>query len=163
VIQLLRINDRLTDQEIYDRVDSLAKLKGYSIPDDVVEILDQELGKRKQKFIVDEIDDLSSFKDLSGKVMDINRQVSFKSRLKIDITNPISKGLAGDLLKYDFTELIVRENPDKFNHSKQYRIFVKSSIFRTKPINIGQTLLAAIVPINNRLMHFWEAIDYKPY
>lgn len=162
-VEMLRINDRLSDEEIYKRIDGLAEEREFEIPAEVIDMLETELGKRRKLFKVILVDDLSGFTDVSGKVMNVYRQVSFRSRLKIDLENPMHTALAGDLLKHEYTEVIIRENPDKNNCSREFTVYLKSRLLRGQQLQLGKTILANIVPLKNGLRQLWEIAEFKAY
>lgn len=162
-IEMLRLNDRLSHAEVYARVDVLAKERGFEIPQEVLEMLEVELGRRKKPFKIISVADLSGFADVSGKVMQVNRQVSFRSRLNIDLENPMHAALAGDLLKHEYAEVIIRESPDKNNCSIEFTVYLKSSLLRGQQFPLGKTLLANIAPLKNELRRLWEISEFKGY
>ncbi|WP_422359099.1 hypothetical protein [Reichenbachiella sp.] len=163
LLETLREVERLNDQEIYQRIDEIIARNEVEIPDEISDILDNYLGGRKGKLTIIEVTDLDKLTDIDGQVIEFNRVVSFKSRLKLDMGNAIVVAMAGELLKHEFGELIIRSNPNRKNEVFQYSVLVKKSYLKTNPIKKGDFLLAAIKEVSNKLGNFWEIDAHKIY
>ena len=162
-IQLIKISDRLSDEEIYSRIDLFSKERGWDIPESIVELLDNELVKRRYPLKVSLIMNLTNISDVSGKVMEINRDVSFIKRLKIDPNKPIQRSLAGDLLLKSYSEIIVRENPNEKNECSEYRLYAEKDYLKRNPININKTILANIKKMKSSLAELWKITEHQCY
>ena len=98
-LQIVRDSGRLTDDEIYSRIQIYSSTHGKSISADFYEIIDNELNKRKKPFKCYEIKYDEAIKGFSGQIVEINSNVNFAKRLKLDQSSPIIKGLLGELSK----------------------------------------------------------------
>ena len=162
-IQLVRLSDRLSETEIYNRIDALAKRKGLEIPEDIAEMLDSELGKRKFDLKVIPISDLTGITNISGRVMQVNKEVSFVKRYNIDVNKPLTKGLAGELVNSSFSEIFIREHPNMKNECREFQVFVERNYLASNPISIGKTILANVSTMNSKMVKLWKIVGHKCY
>ncbi|MBN8586094.1 MAG: hypothetical protein J0M37_13470 [Ignavibacteria bacterium] len=162
-ISTLKIVDRMTDEEIYHKIETFGRDNNLEVTDQISEMLEFELGKRKYPFKKITIDDLSLETDISGKVMNINKQVSFKKRLSIDIHNPIAFAMSKNLLNRIYYEITIRENPNKKNESREFVVYIDESNFKKSPIAISAIIIANIKKIATPLADLWEITTYNCY
>lgn len=162
-IELVKTSDRLSEEEIYRRIEMFAKERSWTISDDIIELLDFELNKRKQPFKKIEVRDLSNTSVVDGTVMQINRDVSFIKRYDLNPNNPIHKGLARDLLTRSYSEIYVRQAANEYNQSNEFVIFAERGYLKSNPIMVTKTILAHIKKINTVSDDLWEIISHKCY
>jgi transcription termination factor Rho len=129
-LQIIRESGRLTDDETWNRVQDYSKKHGKTISDEFYEILEAELTRRRKPFKCIDVSFDEKIKGISGQIFEINSNVNFARRMGLDPTSPIIQGLLGELAKNIFTEIIIRDSPDKENHSRQYSVFIESSKLR---------------------------------
>jgi len=133
-LQIVRDSGRLTDDEIYSRIQDYSSTHKKTISSEFYEIIEIELIKRRKPFKCIEIEFNENIKGFSGQIIEINKNVNFAKRLKLDPNSPIIKGLLGELSKKSFAEIILRDSPDKNNHSRQYSAFIEASKLREKEV-----------------------------
>ncbi len=162
-IQLIKTSERLSDEEIYRRIASFATERTWVIPEEIVELLDFELGKRKTPLKNIRISDLTTVTNISGMVMSINRDVSFIRRFDLDPNNQIHKGLAGDILSKSYSEVFVREHPNKQNECREFVVYVEKNYLKNNPIVVSKTILANLIKIKSKKVDLWEISEHQCY
>jgi len=97
--------------------------------------------------------------------MEINRNINFYRRFGLDKGNPLSASILGDLAKSPHHEIILRENPDRLNHSNQYSILVSEKTFRAASLSLGDFILARLSYVNRGFgkVEAWLSGEYKKY
>lgn len=164
LLELMQDLERRSDDEIYKIITRFSKERGYEIPDDIYEIIDSVLANRTNKIFIIELNDLSGIEDISGQVTDLTHHASFKSKFKIDLKNPMHKGLAGALLRNDYAEITIREKPDRENSCRQFKVYAKEPYLKKDPIKKGDFLLANIEEIPHGFKRrVWEIMLHKVY
>ncbi|MBI2353398.1 hypothetical protein HYV11_04125 [Candidatus Dependentiae bacterium] len=153
-LQIIRDSGRLTDDEIYSRIQDYSSTHGKLISDEFYEIIDNELSKRKKPFKCIEVKFDENIKGFSGQIVEINKDVNFAKRLKLDPNSPIIKGLLGELSKNSFTEIILRDSPDKNNHSRQFSAFMETSKLRGKGIKRSD-IITIKVRVSKSYNKYW--------
>jgi hypothetical protein len=126
-LHIIREAGRLTDDEIYSRIQEYSSKHGKQISNEFYEIIDNELSKRRKPFKRIDVSYNENIKGISGQIIEINSNVNFARRMKLEPRSPIVKDLLGELSKTSFTEILIRDNPDKNNHSRQYSVFIEST------------------------------------
>lgn len=143
-LQIVRDSGRLTDDEIYCRIEGYSSARGKSIAPEFYDIIDNELSKRKKPFKCVEIKFDENIKGFSGQIVEINKDVNFAKRLNLDRTSPIIKGLLGELSKNPYTEIVLRDSPDKNNHCRQYSAFIETSKLRGKGVKRSDVITVEV-------------------
>lgn len=162
-VDTLKMVEHLTTNEIYQKIDDFAKAKGIELSDDVIEMLDREIGKRKFPFKVNDISNLDGVSDLSGKVINIDKNVNLHKRYNIDKSNIMAIGLGGDLITKSFAEITIRELPNKQNLSNQYKILVEVSYLKKHNLSLNSTILAEIAKVKSKVAERWQIVNHKCY
>ena len=162
-IELIKSIERYTDEEIYLLIESYQKKHSLQLSDEIFEIIEYVIGKRKFKFSTTEVDCTSDIDFISGQIMEINRSINFYKKFHLDKSSIFSMGLLSILSKDDFDELIIRENPDKKNHSNQYRIFIEHKKLKSTQIKIGNKILATVSIIDIPVGKIWRIDTFKNY
>lgn len=158
-ITTLRIADRMSDDEIRQIVKKKAEELQWEGSEAALELLDSIIGRRRYQPKIVQVEDATG--EIGGIIMSMNTQVSFRNRLKIDLSNIFAVGLAGDLLPDNkFTELFIRSNPDKENVSYEFRVFVKNEVRKHKPLIKGKAIMGYTKKIKTSLGSFWELDSY---
>ncbi len=143
-IHLIRQSERLTDDEIFRRIEEYGKKHGRHISREFFEIIDNELTRRRKEFKCLEIEFNENIKGLAGQITGLNKDINFAKRFGFDHTAPFIKDLLGELSKAPFTEIIIRDNPDKNNHSRQYSVFIKSAELKLTGIHLGDMITVRV-------------------
>ena len=95
--------------------------------------------------------------------MQINRSVNFYKKFHLDKNSPLSKGLLGVLADLEFDEITIRENPDKNNHSKQYKAFIEHSIAKNNGLKKSDKVLAPVSVVSIPSGTIWKITDINIY
>jgi len=139
-IDLVRNSERMKESEIIKLIEEHSKKNGKNISDDYWEIIESELGKRKKPFNYTEINCDSDIEGFSGRIMEINKSINFYKRLGLDKTAPFSSEFLGEFKNGNYFEIILRDNPDKNNTSKQITFYIDSKMVRGISIKNGDVI-----------------------
>lgn len=164
-VALIRNMDRLTNEEIYALVDKYAADHRVELSDDMLALLDGEPGKRRRPFVFTSVKCHEGPELAGGKVMEINRNINFYRRFGLEKGNLIAASVLGDPGKSPHHEIILRENPDRQNHSNQYSILVSEKTCRAAPLSPGDFILARLSYVNRGFgkVEAWLSGEYKKY
>ena len=162
-IEMIRNFERYTDEEIYQVIEAYRKKHSKEITDEIWEILEYELGKRRYKFTVKEIGCDPSIDMLSGQVLEINTRINLYKRFGLKESSVFAKGLLGKLSNAEYDEITIRENPNKDNQSRQYKAFIKHTLAKKNNLKKGDKILALVSVINITSTFIWEIADIKQY
>lgn len=155
-IEMIRNIERFSDSEIYGLIDRYKEQHSHEVPDEVWEMLEFELGKRKKPFKWVEVSANNEQTLLSGQVMQINRSVNLYKKFHLNPESPFSDGLLGPLSGRVFHEVIIRENPNKENVSSQYTVLIDQQYFRRNTFRKSNKLLIEVNFIEIPPGSIWE-------
>lgn len=162
-LQLLVGFERMTDEEIFNKIDKNEKLSGQKISDEIYEIIENVLGKRKYTFNTKEVLPDDSISDVSGRIMEFNREVNLLKKFGYDTSSEIALKLLGELGKGHFGEIKLRENPNTKNESMEFSILVKRSYYLKNNLKIGDYILGEVEIANHAKGIVFLLVDHKVY
>ncbi len=114
--------ERMTDDELYTIILKYEKDHNVKINDDMMMVIENVIGKRKYTFEKIQILPDLSIKDISGQIMEFNREVNLLKKFGYDLNSDLSIKMLGKLSKEVFGEIRVRENPNNKNVSREFSI-----------------------------------------
>lgn len=139
-IDLIKNAERLTDRELYKLIEQHEKKHNTAVEPEIMEILEYELGKRTIPFTIQKIECTEEINVITGKIMNINCNINFEKLFKIPKNSPLASSFLKTLSSNTYNELTVRENPNKKNCSREYKVYIKKR--DSKGIQKNQTALA---------------------
>lgn len=87
----------MTNQEIYEAIARKEKVSGIHIDDDVLDIIESVVGKRKSKLSVKLVVPETGETEVSGKVIEFNHPINIYTRLGYDPRSDLSVKLLGTI------------------------------------------------------------------
>jgi len=148
-IDLVRNSERMKESEIIKLIEEHSKKNGKNISDDYWQIIENELGKRKKPFNYTEISCDSDIEGFSGRIMEINKSINFYKRLELDKTAPFSSEFLGEFKNGNYSEIIIRDNPDKNNISRQITLYVEAKLVRGISLKKGEVITVRLRKSNS--------------
>lgn len=139
-IDLVRNSERMKDSEIIKLIEEYSKKNGKKISDDFWNIIENELGKRKKTFSYAALDCDAEIEGFAGRIMEINKKVNFYKRLGLDKTAPFSAEFLGEFKNGEYSEIILRDNPDQDNISRQITFYADVKMLKNSFIKYGDVI-----------------------
>lgn len=139
-IDLVRNSERMKDSEIIKLIEDHSKKSGKKLSEELWDIIENELGKRKKPFNFTEVSCDIDIEGFSGRIMEINKSINFYKRLGLDKTAPFSSDFLGEFKNGNYYEIILRDNPDKNNHSRQITFYAEVKLLKNISLKIGDVI-----------------------
>jgi hypothetical protein len=148
-IDLVRNSDRMKDSEIIKLIEDHSKKIGRQLSEELWDIIENELGKRKKPFNFTEISCDIDIVGFSGRIIEINKSINFYKRLGLDKTAPFSFDFLGEFRNGNYYEIKLRDNPDKNNHSRQITFYADVKILNNISLKIGDVITVKLRKSNS--------------
>lgn len=162
-IEMVRSSSRMTEDEIYRLITKYEKDNNEHIGDDILEIIEEVIGKRKYPFSTSEVDCNNDIDVVSGMVMEFNKVVNLYRKYGYEKDNSFSKAFLGELATDVFGEITIREKPDNKNVSKEYKILVKQSYYKAHAINKNDFILGTVKVVKHGKGKVFLLTSHKVY
>lgn len=158
-LELLHDVERYSIDEIYNLIVKHEKKFETEMSDNILEIIESVIGKRKYDFVSEEVLCDESIDVVDGKVMEYNRNVNLHKKFGYDEGSPFSFGLLGDLGKNKYGEIVIRQSPNEKNVSKEFRVL----IMKGYKISKGESILGIVEIAKHSKGKCWILTDHKSF
>jgi hypothetical protein len=122
-IEFLQGVENYTNEEVYNWIDK----SGRSIPDEFIQVIENQIGKRKLKPTIMPMEFDENISSLVGSIIEINKDINFFKKISGE-KNEFTEKLLNELTKEKFSEIKIREQIDDLGFVKEYKIFATNSL-----------------------------------
>ncbi|MCG3167182.1 MAG: hypothetical protein POELPBGB_02966 [Bacteroidia bacterium] len=142
-LKMMQGIERMSDDEIYYLITKYEKQHKVHISEEMLEIVENVLGKRKYKFQTVAVEPNEDIRDISGMIMSFDREINLFKKYDY-VPGIFGDAFLGELAKEKFGQIVVREKEDKNNVSKEYRVLIQQSYYRRYPLKQNDFILGEV-------------------
>lgn len=161
-LELLVDLDRMTQDEVYSVIIKQRKF-GKEIDDKIMDVIASVFGRRKSKLATQEVQPYEGITEVSGKVMELNKQINIFSRLGYNSNNEISVKLLGKIGKSQWATAKIRTNPDKLNQCMVFNVFIEKQYLQSNALKQGDFIIGLAESVKHVSGIFWKLTKHDVY
>jgi len=155
--------DKMSSEEIYKAIDKREK-KGKELVDDkILDIVEREIGKRKSPLTINTIQPIIGDTEVTGKVMELNKQVNLFTRLGYDASNILSVRLLGKLGEQKWAYARVRTNADRRNTCMEFELFISHEYLKEHSLRYSDMIIGIAKSVKHPKGIIWELQKHDVY
>lgn len=155
-LELMLDIDRLSKDEIYEEIVKHEKRFDTPMGDKLLEIIENFLGRRNSKLIIQAQFPEEKRVEVSGKIIEFNRDINILKKLGYDATSERSEQLLGKYAKQIWGSARIRTNPNKLNICQEYLVYIQKAYYKDYQIKNTSTVTGIVYPRTHGLGTFWE-------
>jgi hypothetical protein len=162
-LEMLVDLDKMSPEEIYRLIVKRERLSGEEIDNNIWEIVESVLSKRRSKLHIEVVDPEEGNTEVSGKVIELISSINTFKRLGYDASNEISVKLLGKLAKGRWALARIRTNPDRRNKCLEFEILIGDEYLKKNSLKQGDTILGLAKGVTHSKGMIWVLQKHDVY